>query len=125
MPDIPLPKNLGLLIGRSSYNETACLKKIFEEQLTLHEILITLSRCWKVKAWFSDPVNVYCYRSKTRDGNIVTYHHGYKEVTEHVFSGFFETHSGLYYPIRRHANWGWLFPINKLIRYEPVIKRSK
>jgi hypothetical protein len=139
--DIPRPSNLPLLIGGDKGQSLALQTAMTSDNLK--EILHALGQYWKVHVWFSEPVLVRVhpsthYHETPYTENGVQLSHVTRNftprtrlVTDHVFARFWvnglinSSSSGLCYQTTRscRARYGWRLPLEKIIRYEPVITK--
>jgi len=127
--NVPTPKNLLELVGlKMSEAQTNIVENILKgqtgtSQTDLRTNLVNLSRYWKVRVWFANPVQI---RTGRRYGQT-------KYKQEHVFSRFFlsnpypeqltNDHAQLCYALSRGHKSGYHFgdQINLIVKYEPVL----
>jgi len=127
---VPTPTNLPLLIG-SGIEATAVIERILKGQTDLQTNLLELSKFWKIKVWFDKPTEIRItptWINKTEtDGGWSKTRRPNKMGTEHVIARFFQTEQKqLCYLPKRSVRSGYHFPsLDSVIKYEPVIDRSK
>jgi len=113
---IPVPANLVNLIGESNGLDAVIEQIIRNKNQTDEDVqnnLCVLGRYKKIKVKFTEPQQ------------IVTGHR-WKQVTEHVFNGFFRGKVCLCYLLKSGGKTGYRFPSLHLVEsYEPVISALK
>jgi len=126
---VPIPQNLTLL-AENKYPEI--LKIIEEGRTDIIQNLLDIGKYFKVKITFSEPVEISVIsrwspwyidddgrNTRTKSPSRVT-------TSTHIFNGFFlYDNYSLCYKFKRNGRRGYYLPVNKIIKYEPVIKTEK
>jgi len=128
MADVPVPRNLGLLVGLGLTGDRATVvERILSGQRDLQTNLVELGRYWKVRVCFSQPVTIYQIPRRhviqESDGCRTWVRRHSNEVTDHIFAKFFVAGDRLCYLPRRNTTHGYHFPDLSLVtKYEPVVE---
>jgi len=126
MYNVPIPKNLPLLLNSKNPAALAVIDKILRENQTdVEQNLAALGKFWKIRVWFNQPVTINLQPRWHDNGNhsktLVTA----KTTDNHVFSYFWTnvTH-GLCYRTanKRGYPFNWL---HRVVKYEPVLEQDK
>lgn len=123
-------KNLPLFMGISEKSDET-IETLLKGNLSLEESLVRLSRDFKIRVQFSEPVTIQIKRhwvviektdEFTRKKRIYD-----KTANTHVFSQFVVIGGRLHYTTTRNARYAYPCPwLDKIVSYEPVddIKRA-
>jgi hypothetical protein len=113
---VPIPKNLLEMTGVSlDSGATAVIERILGGQTDLRTNLLELSWYWKVRVWFSSPVEVQITKRRTKTTDV------------HIFPRFFRSTNGAFcYMVSRGHRSGYHFwGLDKMIvKYEPVFEQQ-
>jgi hypothetical protein len=123
---IPLPTSIPILMGQDLNNgQKDVLQKIMAGQSDPVKNLLDLGQHWKVKVWFTKPVQLrlprHYTKKKEEDGTISWGKKAYYAyASEHTFNGFFLSNNQLCYKFKKTGRSGWYFPIEDILKYEPL-----
>jgi hypothetical protein len=136
-PAVPIPQNLPLLLNDPRPNAVAVAAKILKHEVVTHrDIILELSKHWKIHVWFSQPVTVaiqphWVVTEVRDDGGWKSKKHIRSKVEDnHIFKGFFRNHPAsdwvIYYKTSTCGRHGHDFEDleDKIVRYEPVIQKD-
>ena len=57
-PNVPIPQSLPLLLNTGNSYKDEILAKILKGGMSHRDIILNLQRCWKIKIWFSKPIDI-------------------------------------------------------------------
>jgi hypothetical protein len=128
--NIPIPTNLPLLINDPRPLAVSAVTDILHnsDSMELRDILASLGTFWPVKVWFSQPVTISViprWINNPKDGYRT--HKSTQTSDVHIFRGFFKHGiDDLCYKYKQRGRTGQYFTFfDKVIKYEPVIERTK
>jgi hypothetical protein len=125
------PTNLHLFIGGATPGQARIIDLILREEVSLKQSLILLSRFWKLKIWFSEPVSVLGYVKGYGLRSKITTCHVFSKIWELEDNGLRQIpnrYATLRYAYPRHSWQGILLPdtdVQKITRYEILLDKVK
>jgi hypothetical protein len=129
--NVPIPKNLPLLLNSKNPAALAVIDKILRENQTdVEQNLAALGQFWKIRVWFDQPVKINLQPRWHDNGNGSKTLISAKTTDNYVFSYFWTdvTH-GLIYRTGKSGRASRGFPfdqwLHRVIKYEPVLEPDK
>lgn len=126
----PIPENLPLLLDESDEGKRNVINSVLKNPDDIKSNLLALGQYWKVKVWFSEPVERSIVKQWVQaEGRETGYRYSKNKIVSdvHTFPGFFNWQGrSLCYKFKRGGRRGDIFPDLKLVtKYEPVINSAK
>lgn len=123
-----LPMNLPLLLTDPRPEAVEAVSKILQsENKTPEDIMVELSRYWKLKVTFSEPVTLQTIRHWVCNEDNTKSYITHKTNTIHIIHRVFKSKIGsIGYAVKHNNNRGYIFnSFDKIVSFEPIITTKR